>query len=76
LARLDIYRLIAIYDLGDRLDQRIVAMTRWCAALEDACAKRGIEKPEKGADVIALLNPRRISPTAKSHRKPSSLLAQ
>ena len=44
-------RLVAIYDLSDRLDQRIDALTRWSAAIEAAVlARRGFEPyPESGA---------------------------
>lgn len=62
-------RLVAIYDLGDRLDQRTKAMTRWCAALEQAVAARDGAKVGKGAEIVALLSSRRSASLKKQHPK-------
>jgi integrase len=62
-------RLVAIYDLNDRLDQRIDAMTRWCAALEQAVAARDGAKVGKGAEIVALLSSRRSASLKKYHPK-------
>jgi hypothetical protein len=61
-------RLVAIYDLSDRLDQRTKAMTRWCAALEEAVATRGDGNAGKSAEVVALLGSRRSLPSKKWRR--------
>ena len=57
-------RLVAIYDLSDRLDQRIDALTRWSSAIEAAVLAHGLAKREPCAEselLDSLINRRRTS---------------
>ena len=47
-------RLVAIYDLSDRLDQRIEASTCWCALIEAAVSARGVAKGRPSAEIVAI----------------------
>ena len=64
-------RLIAIYDLDDRLDRRIEAMTRWCAEIEAAVEARGVEIPAGARDRRARIAPLKVWSRNGAQSRPS-----